>query len=169
MKELLLSGAVGSIFGGIIGAIIGAIIVEMKLNFYEKYLQKNLEIELEKLDLITIKDLLTKKNLDSSYIKGVHLLFKKDIFYILASYVFIVGALCGIFMAIEFALKNHFLSYVFSLCLIGFVLSILYYGYIQYQRNKIITRMLEKKFLDIKKDIFRYKKINSIFTKKIVQ
>ena len=34
MKELLLSGAVGSIFGGIIGAIIGAIIVEMKLNFY---------------------------------------------------------------------------------------------------------------------------------------
>lgn len=137
----------------------------MNLNFYDKYLQKNLEIELEKLDLITMKDLLSKKNLDSSFVKGVYLLFKKDIFYILSPYVLIIGTLCGIVIAINVAFGIQFLSYVVSLYSIGFILLCLfYYVYFISKRNKIITSMLEKKFSERKKDIFRYKKINNILT-----
>lgn len=144
----------------------------MKLNFYENYLQKNLEIELEKLDLNSAKELLTKRD-NSDLIKGTRLLFKKDLFYRFIPFVIVIALICFFYIGVNGVLlmSSIKLKYLASLesydsmFFVGFLLSFFYIVYFGSQRNKVITIMLNKKILELEKDIFGYKKINRILTK----
>ncbi len=144
----------------------------MKLDFYENYLQKNLEIELEKLDLNSAKELLTKKN-NSDLIKGTGLLFKKDLFYRFIPFVIVIASICFFYLGVYGVLlmSSIKLKYLASLesydsmFFVGFFLSSFYIVYFGSQRNKVITVMLNKKISELEEDIFGYKKINKILTK----
>lgn len=146
----------------------------MKVNFYEKYLKKHLRTELEELDLNKVREFLTKKSPDSLNIKGVNHLFKKDFFYRLIPYIFLIGLICMMLsfisvIQIDFNKSIFFIDIASHLnkLIFGFFFSAFYTVYFSSQRRMIIEEILKEKLSELENDIFGYKKINKILTQNI--